>query len=227
MPIFFLFEASFSLTHSSKKHSGYFSQNNKPFPRTFVNRTNSTIMKKIATFIAGLAIAVTSLAQTQTTNDLQKRFDDSFALYFYNSTLKMLNQTEDKDFDELVKDIEKMKFLMIDKGATNFSIQDYKNLIKGYKSEDYENMMTARSDGRNFDVYLREENDRVKGTVILVNDSSQLYVLDIVGRVQPDQVTKFFSSFDGNSEIAGKLKDFMGSSDEDKKKKKEHGVKID
>jgi hypothetical protein len=184
-------------------------------------------MKKISLLIIGLTISVACVAQTQTTNDLQKRFDDSFSLYFYNNTLKMLNQTEDKDFDELIKDIEKMKFLMIDKGAENFTTLDYKNLVKGYKSEDYENMMTARSDGRNFDVYLREDNDRVKGTVILVNDSSQLYVLDIVGRVQPNQVTKFFSSFDGNSEIAGKLKDFMGKSDDDKKKKKEHGIKID
>ena len=184
-------------------------------------------MKKISLLIIALAIAATSVAQTKTTNDLQKRFDDAFALYFYNNTLKMLNQTEDKNFDELIRDIEKMKFLLIDKVAKNFSIQDYKNLIKGYKSEDYENMMTARSNGKNFDVYLREDNDQVKGTVILVNDSSQLYILDIVGRVQPDQVTKFFSSFDENSEIAGKLKDFMGKSDDDKKKKKEVGIKID
>ena len=183
-------------------------------------------MKKISLLIAGLVIAAASVAQTQTTNDLQKKFNDSFVLYFYNNTLKMLNQTEDKEFDELIKDIEKMKFLMIDK-SQGFSARDYKKLIKDYNSEDYENMLTARSNGKNFDVYLREVNNRVKGTVILVNDSSQLYVLDIVGRVQPDQVTKFFSSLDQNSDIAKKLTDFMGSSDDDKKRKREKGIKID
>ena len=183
-------------------------------------------MKKISLIIIGLVIAATSVAQTKTTNDLEKRFNDSFALYFYNSTLKMLNQAEDKDFDELVKDIEKMKFLIVDK-TKGFTTKDYTGLIKGYKSESYENMMTARSNGKNFDVYLREDNNRVKGTVILVNDSSQLYVLDIVGRVQPNQAMKFFSALDGNSDIAQKLKSFTSGNDDDKKKKKEKGIKID
>ena len=183
-------------------------------------------MKKIFTLTIGFAAAFGAYSQTNTTNSLEKRFEDSFVLYFYNNTLKMLNQAEDKEFDELIKDIEKMKFLMVDK-SKGFTTQDYKNLIKGYNSEDYENMMTARSNGRNFDVYLKEDNDRVKGTVILVNDSSQLYVLDIVGRVQPEQVTKFFAKLDQNSDIAQKLTNFMGSSDEDKKRRKEKGIKID
>jgi len=163
-------------------------------------------------------ISVTSVAQTKTTNDLHKKYEGTFALYFYNNTLRMLNQSDDKDFDELIKDIEKMKFLMIEKAERNFSNKDYVNLVKGYQSEDYENLMTVRSDGKNFDVYLREDNDQVKGTVILVNDSSNLYILDIVGRVQPNQVTKFFSSLDQNSEIAKKLKAFAGDAKDEKHK---------
>jgi Domain of unknown function (DUF4252) len=182
-------------------------------------------MKKNFIVILWLALSASSFAQTKTTNDLHKRFEDTFALYFYSNTLKMLNQTDDKVFDDLVKDIEKMKFLMVDKVAKNFSIQDYANLIKGYQSEDYENMMTARSEGKKFDVYLREENENVKGTVILVNDSSQLYILDIIGKIQPNQVTKFFSTLDENSDIAQKIKSFMGDGDKEKGKKK--GTHID
>jgi hypothetical protein len=176
--------------------------------------------------VLGLVVASTAYGQTNTTNNLQKRFEDSFALYFYINTLKMLNQTEDKEFDDLIKDIEKMKFLMVDK-SKGFSNEDYTKLIEGYKSEDYENMMTARSNGKNFDVYLREDNDKVKGTIILVNDSTQLYVLDIVGRIQPNQVTKFFSKLDDSSDIAKKIKSFTGDSDDDKKRRKERGIKID
>jgi Domain of unknown function (DUF4252) len=182
-------------------------------------------MKKYLVF-AGFFVAGVTIGQTKTTNELEKRFSDSFTLFFYNNTLKMLNQTEDKAFDEMIKDIEKMKFLMINKTAS-FSIQDYKNLIKGYNAEKYENVMTARSEGKNFDVYVKEENDRVKGTVILVNDSSQLYVLDVVGRVNPQQVSKFFSTIDENSDIAGRIKGFMGDADDNKKKGKQKGIKID
>ena len=54
-------------------------------------------------------------------------------LYFYRNTLRMLNQTEDKSFDELIKDIEKMRFLMIDKTKSKFDQADYKKLLTGYK----------------------------------------------------------------------------------------------
>ena len=181
-------------------------------------------MKKYL-IITGFFVASVAVGQTKTTNELEKRFDDSFALFFYNNTLKMLNQTEDKAFDEMIKDIEKMKFVMINKTAS-FSVQDYKNLIKGYKTESFENVMTARSEGKNFDVYVKEENDRVKGTVILVNDSSQLYVLDVVGRVNPQQVSAFFSTLDENSDIAGRIKNFVGKADDNRKKEKK-GIKID
>ena len=185
-------------------------------------------MKKFYLLILGVAISTTSIAQTKTTNDLHKRFDDSFALFFYSSTLKMLNQNDDKEFDELVKDIEKMKFLLISKADKKFSDKDYASLIKNYKAENYENMMSARSMGKNFDVYLREESGNVKGTIILVNDSTQLYVLDILGRVQPSQVTKFFAALDKNSDIGQKIKSFIGSDDDDKKKKlKQKGIVID
>lgn len=189
-----------------------------------VNHIINLLMKKYL-IITGFFVASVAVGQTKTTNELEKRFDDSFALFFYNNTLKMLNQTEDKAFDEMIKDIEKMKFVMINKTAS-FSVQDYKNLIKGYKTESFENVMTARSEGKNFDVYVKEENDRVKGTVILVNDSSQLYVLDVVGRVNPQQVSAFFSTLDENSDIAGRIKNFVGKADDNRKKEKK-GIKID
>lgn len=200
--------------------------NRKHFLLRIVNHAKISIMKKYI-IIIGLFAASATWAQTKTTNALEKRFEDSFALFFYNNTLKMLNQKEDKAFDEMIKDIEKMKFLMVTKDPKTFSVADYKNLIKGYKSEAYENVMTARSEGKNFDVYVREENNRVKGTVILVNDSSQLYVLDVVGRVNPQQVSKFFSTLDENSDIAGRIKGFMSDADDGKKKSKQKGIKID
>lgn len=175
-------------------------------------------MKKIFLLLFLTTISISLIAQTKTTNDLHKKYSDAFSLYFYSNTLKMLNQSGDKEFDEFVKDIEKMKFLMVEKGETKFSTKDYKTLIKGYQSEDYENMLTARSNGRNFDVYLREDNNNVKGTLILVNDSSKLYILDIVGRVQPNQAMKFFNTLDQNSDIAQKLKSFIGDDGEGEKK---------
>jgi len=160
-------------------------------------------------YLITVAIIVASLvsnAQSKTTENLHKQNGDALALYFYNNTLRMLNQKEDKDFDALIKDIEKLKFLMIDK--QKFGATDYKKLVSSYKSEAFEEIMSSRHEGRNFDVYLKEEGGKTKGMIVTVNDSTSLYVLDIVGSIALDKVTKFVSTLDESTEIGQKIKDF-------------------
>lgn len=154
------------------------------------------------------ALTVPSKAQTETTIALNKRFDDALTLYFYKNTLRMLNQTESQEFDELIKDIEKMKFLVIEKTAESFGASDYRKLIDSYKSESYEEIMSSRFEGKNFDVFLKERNGVTKGMIVLANDSSSLYVLDILGRVEINKVTKLFNAIDNSAEIGKMIKAF-------------------
>lgn len=166
----------------------------------------------ILVMVHGLAVA-----QTKTTQALDEKYD-GLTLYFYKNTLRMLNQTENKEFDEMIKDIEKMKFVMINKESDKFTQADYNKLTTGYKSEQYEELMTSRFDGKNFDVLLRESDGRVKGTIVLARDSANLYVLDILGRVQPDKVGALFKTINESTDIGEKIKEFVG--DGDKKQKK-------
>jgi hypothetical protein len=147
-------------------------------------------------------------AQSKTTESLHKTYDDALSLFFYNNTLRMLNQNDDKDFDELIKDIEKMKFLMIDKTTTGFGATDYKKLAAGYKGEAFEEIMTSRYQGKNFDVFLKEKSGKTLGMVVLVNDSASLYVLDIVGSIALDKVTSLYNTLDQSSDVSRKIKNF-------------------
>lgn len=113
---------------------------------------------------------------------------------------------------------------MIDKTDNKFQAKDYAKLTKGYKSESYEEIMTSRHQGRNFDVYLKEQNNKVKGTVVLVNDSTSLYILDILGSVAMDKVTSLFKMIDESADIGEKIKDFTSKGD--KKRNKIH-VEVD
>jgi hypothetical protein len=173
-----------------------------------------------------LVLPVFVSAQTKTTEELDKRYE-GLSLYFYKNTLRMLNQSDNKDFDELIKDIEKMKFLMIDKTKSKFADSDYKTLKSSYGTEQYEEMMTSRFQGKNFDVYIKQEDGRVMGTVIMASDSTNLYVLDILGRVALDKATSLFSTLNQSTDIGQRVKDFVSNDDKSKNKKKEHGVKID
>ena len=153
------------------------------------------------------------IAQSKTTNDLQKRFDGSFSLFYYKNTLRMLNQTDNKEFDEMIKNIERMKFLRIDKVNGNFEATDYQKLKSSYASETYEEIMTSRFEGRNFDIYLKDKKGSPLGTIVLVNDSTRLYVMDILGTIDVKEASKLFSTLDGNSEIAQKMKSFINKDD--------------
>jgi hypothetical protein len=155
-------------------------------------------------------------AQSSTTEALSKKHTDALAFFFYNNTLRMLNQKEDKEFDELIKDIEKMRFLMIKKDETNFDSNDFKKLIADYKAESFEEIMTSRHKGKNFDVFMKEKNGKTNGMLVLVNDSATLYVLDILGRIALDKVTKLYSTLDESSDISSKIKAFTGNGDDDK-----------
>ena len=168
--------------------------------------------------LCALLIGGSAFAQSKTTEDLHKRYSQSMSLFFYNNTLRMLNQTDDKAFDELIKDIEKMKFLMIDKTGS-FTSTDYKKLVGGYKGESFEEIMSSRYQGKNFDVYLKESGGKTKGMVVLVNDSASLYVLDIVGSIALDKITSFYSTLDKSTDIGKKIKDFTGRSDDRAKRK--------
>ena len=172
-------------------------------------------MKTILTLLL-IGIFSFSSGQTKTTQAVDDKYD-GLTLYFYRNTLRMLNQKEDKDFDELIKDIEKMRFLMIDRANSKFTKEDYKKLLSGYQGEEYEEMMAGRYDGRNFNVFLKEKNGDVKGTVILASDSTSLIILDILGKIALNRAPDLFKAIDGSTDIGKKIEGFLGK-DKDKEK---------
>ena len=167
-------------------------------------------LKTIAILIALPLTPAFLHAQSATTEALQKQHSDALSLFFYNNTLRMLNQSEDQEFDDLIKDIEKMRFLMIKKNEANFGSNDLKKLVADYKSESFEEAMTSRHEGKNFDVFLKQKNGRTNGMLVLVNDSTNLYVLDILGSIALNKITKLYSTIDQSTDIGSKIKSFMG-----------------
>lgn len=175
-------------------------------------------MKAIPPLILAALLSPALLhAQSSTTETLQKEHSEALNLFFYNNTLRMLNQTEDKEFDALIKDIEKMRFLLIDKKESAFGNNDVKKLIADYKAEAFEPVMTSRHDGKNFDVYLKEQRGQTRGMLILINDAENLYVLDILGRIALDKVTSLYSTLDQSTDIGSRIKAFIKDDEGERK----------
>jgi hypothetical protein len=176
-------------------------------------------MRKILAIVLITIINFSAAAQSKVTEELGEKYA-SRIFFFYNNTLRMINQQEDKELDELIKDIEKMKLVWIDKKAKNFGAQQYKKLIGDYKSEAFEEIMTSRFQGKSFDVYLKEKDGKTKGMVVTVDDSESVYVLDIVGSIALDKITKFFSKLDESSDVGRRIKNTFNKNREDDKDKK-------
>lgn len=183
-------------------------------------------MKVLFALILFCSVSLVS-GQTKTTQALDDKYEGR-TLLFYRSTLKMLNQSDDKEYDEIIKDIEKIKFMIISKENSKFTNEDYKKLLFGYKSESYEEMMNGRYEGRNFDIYLREQEGDIKGTIILSNDSTSLIILDILGKIPLDKAPLLFKNIDKATDIGGIIRDLTKGGEDEKKKpelKKENGNK--
>lgn len=169
----------------------------------------------LALLTLAFIVAHGAQAQSATTEALHKKHSDALGLFFYTNTLRMLNQTEDREFDDLIKDIEKMRFLMIKKDQSSFTSEDYKKLLADYRAEAFEEIMTSRHEGKNFDVYLKEKDGKTKGMLVLINDTKNLYILDILGRIALDKVTQLYTRLDESTDIGSKIKAFAGHGDDD------------
>jgi hypothetical protein len=179
-------------------------------------------MQRLLTAILVIFFSLTGFAQSKTTDALGEKYA-SRIFFFYNNTLRMINQEENKEFDELIKDIEKMKLVWVQKKEKHFGTTEYKQLVNNYKSESFEEIMTSRYQGKSFDVYLKEKNNKTQGMIVAVNDDENVYVLDIVGSIALDKITKFFSTLDESSEVGQRIKNITNmNSGNDKSEKEGH-----
>lgn len=134
-----------------------------------------------------------SQAQSETIRTFAEKYPEAHSLFFYKNTLRMLNQADSKEFNELIKDIDKMKFLSVDKVKNDFSKSDFQSLVKSYRSEAFEPLMSMKQKGQNFDIYIKESNGITKGLVVIINEESQLSLLDIKGAVAIEKIASLIN----------------------------------
>ena len=136
-----------------------------------------------------LVFAVNHLhAQSATTQELHKKHDDAFYLYFYKNTLRMINQDDNEEFAKLIDNIEKMKFLRLEKKEH----VDLKSLISQYREEAFEELMSIREEGNDIKILIKEKNKVTLGLVMLISDAEALSILDIKGSVPLNQLTSLY-----------------------------------
>ncbi|MCG8384337.1 MAG: DUF4252 domain-containing protein [Cytophagales bacterium] len=153
-------------------------------------------MKKQIAIILLIA-PILGYTQSKTTQQFHEEHESAFVLFFYNNTLKMLNMEDNAEFDELIKDIDKMKFIRVDKKDRGIDKNKFQQLVNQYHREDFEDLMTMRQEGMNINVYIKEKKGITSGLVLLMDDDESLSILDIKGNVPLNKLANLVSQVQG------------------------------
>ena len=123
------------------------------------------------------------MAQSKTTQEFHKDHEEAFVLFFYSNTLKMLNQDDNPEFAELIKDIDKMKFIRVNKQESDLDDDAFSDLEEDFHDDNFEDLMTMRHEGMNVKAYIQEDDGVTTGIVMLMQDDESLSILDVKGAV--------------------------------------------
>jgi hypothetical protein len=145
---------------------------------------DKTSMKYIY-FLPFLMLVYSQLASGQSKSIDRFRADhpENTNLFFYSSTLKMLNTQNVPEFADLIKDIEEIRVLNYDKTKQHLSSEYISGLKKALAGEDYNNLMMMNEKGSAINLYSREKHGKTVGFVALVEDKGSLTVIDLVGSI--------------------------------------------
>jgi hypothetical protein len=162
----------------------------------------STPMKRSIIILS--LIAFTSLLQAQSDIIAQFKTEDKteISLYFYPSTLRMMNLQHNDEFNELVKDIKKMSFLKLNKNRFDYK-QFYEGVSNLQKEEDLEEYVVI--DGKDQKLYLLGK-DSPESTVAMAYFQNEYYAIDIAGSISLEKLPKLFEQLSQND--AGLKNDF-------------------
>jgi uncharacterized protein DUF4252 len=120
-------------------------------------------------------------AQSKVMRHLADDYPDAFVLMFYHSSLNMLNIDDDPDFARMIRDIDRIKVLRIDKEADNFTGDALTSLKSELRDRGFEELMIIKSKGYDIGVYINEDDDEIEGFFLLMNEENNFTAIDVLG----------------------------------------------
>ena len=122
-------------------------------------------------------------------------------MFFYRSTLKMLNTENNPELGDLLNEIEEIRVLNYDTAAHIFTLDDIAALKSALRKETYNSIMVISENGNNIELFNREKRGKTVGFVALVENREKLILIDLIGNID---VKKFM-------QLKQKLDTRMGS----------------
>lgn len=134
-------------------------------------------------------------SQNSVVTDFKENHATALSLYFYPSTLRMINVERNPEFDEMVREIKKARFFKMDSGAV--SQNDLISLADKLMNEGFEEVMYLKNKDLNVRIWGLEK--RIPEFVIISRSNEELMLLEISGMINIAKIPKLADNFNQNA----------------------------
>jgi molybdopterin converting factor small subunit len=144
-------------------------------------------MRKII-ILALVLSPLLGLAQGKTMHELSDQYPDAFELMFYHSSLNMLNIEDNEDYARVIKDIDRIKLIRIEKDEFDFASGDLKDIRETLTDRSYEELMMITSKDSKISVFIQEDGDDVEGFFLYMDEEEAFTAIDVRGYIQLNDI---------------------------------------
>lgn len=123
-------------------------------------------------------------------------------MFFYSSTLKMLNSENNPELADLLSGVEEIRVLNYKREEQKLKNSDIAGLKNALKNESYNNIMMINDKGNSINLYSREKNGKMTGFVAIVENTVDLILIDLTGSIDVKKFMQLKQKLDmktGNS----------------------------
>ena len=169
-------------------------------------------MKKLLILVIFCSLALTAKAQSRSVERFRDDHRPTYKLFFYKSTLKMYSRlqlglqdefgedmAELPQLSEMIDGIEKVKFFNYE-GENIPSRALFAQLSDNVHAEGYEDLITARVEGNNMTVMMKERKGKPEGFVVLVQTETGYNIIDIEGYPDVSKILQLSQVINGSSD---------------------------
>jgi hypothetical protein len=140
--------------------------------------------------------------QSKSITRFRSDFKENSNMFFYSSTLKMLNSENNPELADLLSGVEEIRVLNYKREEQKLKNSDIAGLKNALKNESYNNIMMINDKGNSINLYSREKNGKMTGFVAIVENTVDLILIDLTGSIDVKKFMQLKQKLDmktGNS----------------------------
>jgi hypothetical protein len=126
---------------------------------------------------------VSSFGQSKSITRFRADYKENTNMFFYSSTLKMLNTDNNPELAGMLNDIEEIRVLNYNKATQKFNNDDITRLKSSLQNENFNNIMMINESGNFINLYSREKRGKTVGFVALIENKESLVLIDLIGSI--------------------------------------------